>query len=78
MNDETRRDDEVAASEERLVRVLGLLRADDPRGRATLPRDVARTAGWQLFVKRVAVAAGDVIVAAGETLATVVGLRRRE
>ena len=78
MNDKTRRDDELATFEERLVRLLGPLRADAPRGGATLPRDVARTASWQLFGKRIAVAAGDVLVAAGETLATLLGLRRRK
>jgi hypothetical protein len=78
VNDKTRRGDELAPSEERLGRLLEPLRADAPRGGATLPRDVARTASWQLFVKRVAVATADVLVAAGETLATLVGLGRRK
>lgn len=81
MNDRERPDEALTPSEERLTRLLGILRVGDPPDGATLPRSVARNASWQLFVKRVALAAGDVILAAGETLATVLGLRssrRRE
>jgi hypothetical protein len=75
VNQEGRREEQLTPSEERLVRLLGVLRAGAPPSGATLPGGVTRTASWQLFVKRVALTAGDVIVAAGETLATVFGLR---
>jgi hypothetical protein len=75
VNEEGRPEEGLTASEERLVRLLRLLRVDTPRNGATLPADVVRTASWQLSVRRVAIAASDMIVAAGQTLATVLGLR---
>jgi hypothetical protein len=74
MNDEGRRDD-LTSSEERLVRLLLLLRAEPVDGSAVTDA-VMRAARWQVLVRGVARALSDVALAVAEGVAVIVGIGR--
>jgi hypothetical protein len=74
MNDERRRDD-LTPSEERLVRLLLLLRAEPVDGSA-VTNAVMRAARWQLVVRGVARALSDVALAVAEGVAMIAGVGR--
>ena len=75
MSDEVRPEEELTPAEERLVRLLLLLAAEAPRNGASLPETVVRTARWQLALRGVMQAIGDVGFALVEGLSLLLGVR---
>jgi hypothetical protein len=67
------RPEELTPSEERLLRLLLLLRVEPPDNGA-LAEAVVRTARWQLLLRGVVNAIGNVATAAAESLAILAGL----
>ncbi len=75
MSERGEADEPLTPAEERLVRLLVLLRVDLEGRDVTGP--VLRTAQWQLLVRGVLRAAGATFGAAGDAVSVLFGLRSR-
>ena len=73
MNDEGRAEDAVTPAEERLTRLLALLRVELRDG-AELPQAIVRRARWQLIVRSFARTVADIAGAVAGGVAVLLGL----
>ena len=71
MNDDSRRHEHLTPAEQRLLHLLELLRTEALGSDVSLTATVVRTAQWQLVVRRLLFAVGEVAALAADLASSV-------